>query len=174
MSISDEIIKLRKKSGLTQEAFSEKIGVSRQAVAKWESGDTLPEIEKLILISDLFRVTLDSLIRGEQLCSLSQDDQAEDFKSSPLDEIKAFLCKAKKLTYAANGAEMKSSRLESKEALGSVSEDFPYRGPKLFINGDYTFHCKVEGEFDWFNGEEEIFYQKEKIYECLFHGGYVK
>lgn len=38
-------------------------------------------------------------------------------------------------------------------------------------NGDYTYHCKVEGEFVWFQGYEEIFYQKEKIYECYFHGG---
>lgn len=60
-----------------------------------------------------------------------------------------------------------------KEALLSVSADAPYRGPKIFVKGDYHYHCKVEGEFVWFQGYEEIFYLKEKIYECYFHGGVI-
>ena len=39
-----------------------------------------------------------------------------------------------------------------KEALLSVSADTPYRGPKIFVKGDYHYHCKVEGEFVWFQG----------------------
>lgn len=58
-----------------------------------------------------------------------------------------------------------------KEALKRGTKEMPYRGPAIYQNGDYTYHCKVEGEFVWFQGYEEIFYQKEKIYECYFHGG---
>ena len=61
-----------------------------------------------------------------------------------------------------------------KEALHHVMADMPYRGPKIFTKGDYHYHCKVEGEFVWFQGYEEIFYLDEKIYECYFHGGVIR
>ena len=55
-----------------------------------------------------------------------------------------------------------------------MPEDKPYRGPAFYQNGEYSYHCKTDGEFVWFQGYEEIFYEKEKIYECYFHGGIVK
>lgn len=58
-----------------------------------------------------------------------------------------------------------------KEALMHVLEELPFRGPKIYTNGSYHYHCKVDGEFAWFQGYEEIFYMEEKIYECCFHGG---
>lgn len=61
-----------------------------------------------------------------------------------------------------------------KEVLAHVPYEKPYRGPAIYQNGDYSYHCKVEGEFIWYQGYEEIFYQKEKTYECYFHGGIIK
>lgn len=61
-----------------------------------------------------------------------------------------------------------------KEALLHVSEDMPYRGPAIYTKGDYHYHCKIEGEFIWYQGYEEIFYVDEKIYECYFHGGVIR
>jgi len=61
-----------------------------------------------------------------------------------------------------------------KEALSFVPEEKPFRGPAEHINGDYTYKCKVDGDFHWFNGIEEIFLNGVKIYECLFHGGDVQ
>ncbi len=55
---------LRTRFGLTQEDVAEKVGVSRQAVAKWEKGDTLPDIESCIRLADLYGVPLDGLVRG--------------------------------------------------------------------------------------------------------------
>ena len=61
-----------------------------------------------------------------------------------------------------------------KEALLHVPEDFPYRGPAHYENGDYTYTCSIEGEFDWFQGKESIAYQSRLIYECYFHGGMIR
>ena len=56
--VSEKIYTLRRKSGLSQEQLAEKIGVSRQAISKWEGGLSVPESEKLIAISEYFNVTL--------------------------------------------------------------------------------------------------------------------
>ncbi|HKL79012.1 MAG TPA: DUF5680 domain-containing protein [Mobilitalea sp.] len=61
-----------------------------------------------------------------------------------------------------------------KKALSVPSVDQPYRGPKIFRDGQYSYHCKVDGDFEWYQGYEEIFYDSIKIYECYFHGGIVK
>ncbi len=58
-----------------------------------------------------------------------------------------------------------------KEALLLVSTSYPYTGPLVYDNGMYKYHCIVNGDFNWFDGYEEIFYEEEKIYECRFHGG---
>ena len=57
----DNLVQLRKMKRLTQEDIAEKIGVSRQAVAKWESGETVPDLEKCRLMAELFEVSLDDL-----------------------------------------------------------------------------------------------------------------
>lgn len=54
----------RKKNGYTQEQIAERIGVSRQAVAKWEKGEALPDIENIVALADIYGVTIDSLVRN--------------------------------------------------------------------------------------------------------------
>lgn len=61
-----------------------------------------------------------------------------------------------------------------KESLLLVPEEFPYRGPLKYTNGDYTYTCNVKGDFHWFYGYEEIHHANVKVYECAFHGGDVK
>ena len=63
--LSERIYKFRRKSGLSQEQLAEKIGVSRQAISKWESGTSTPELEKLLALSDCFSITLDELVKDE-------------------------------------------------------------------------------------------------------------
>lgn len=58
-----------------------------------------------------------------------------------------------------------------KEALLLVPKEIPYRGPSEYVNNGFTYRCAVEGDFDWFSGQEEIFKDELKIYECTFHGG---
>ena len=61
-----------------------------------------------------------------------------------------------------------------KEVLMQVPANLPFRGPEIYTKGNYHYHCKVDGEFVWFQGYEEIFYRDEKIYECYFHGGTIR
>lgn len=56
---------LRKRDKITQEELAERIGVSRQSVSKWETGEAYPETDKLILLCDLFAVSLDALLRTD-------------------------------------------------------------------------------------------------------------
>ncbi|WP_453991548.1 helix-turn-helix transcriptional regulator [Bacillus nitroreducens] len=60
--INMNLKELRKAHRFTQEEVAEKINVSRQAVAKWESGETVPDINNCIALSQLYRVTLDDLV----------------------------------------------------------------------------------------------------------------
>lgn len=64
MNIADRIQFLRKSKGISQEELADKIGVSRQAVSKWESEQSIPDIEKIIRMSDFFDVTTDYLLKG--------------------------------------------------------------------------------------------------------------
>ena len=66
--VSEKIYTLRRKSGLSQEQLAEIIGVSRQAISKWEGGLSVPESEKLIAISEYFNVTLDYLLKENADC----------------------------------------------------------------------------------------------------------
>ncbi|MCK9524457.1 MAG: helix-turn-helix domain-containing protein [Limnochordia bacterium] len=64
MSVAERIQNLRKTNGLSQEALADNMGVSRQAVSKWESQQSLPDLDKIILLSEIFCVTTDYLLRG--------------------------------------------------------------------------------------------------------------
>lgn len=66
---------MRTRKGLTQEEVAEKVGVSRQAVAKWEKGETMPDVESCICMADLYGVPLDVLARG-----LKAEDVTEEGK----------------------------------------------------------------------------------------------
>ena len=63
--LKENLIMLRNMHGISQEDLSEKIGISRQAYAKWESGATVPDIEKCKRLADYYGVTVDSLLKTE-------------------------------------------------------------------------------------------------------------
>ena len=68
--LKDNIVMLRKINGYSQEEVAEKIGISRQAYAKWEKGTTIPDVEKCALLAELYETTIDSLIRTETVDSI--------------------------------------------------------------------------------------------------------
>lgn len=63
MHLQETIYRLRKERGLSQEQLAQALGVSRQAVSKWESGGAIPDVEKIVLLSELFCVTTDELLK---------------------------------------------------------------------------------------------------------------
>lgn len=65
MTFSEKFLSFRKKSGLSQEELAEKLGVSRQAVSRWESGAAMPDSPNLLQISNLFGVSADYLLHDE-------------------------------------------------------------------------------------------------------------
>lgn len=65
MLLSEKIAIIRKMNNMTQEQFAEKLSISRQAVSKWEKGDSIPDIQILIKIADYYNITLDHLIRDK-------------------------------------------------------------------------------------------------------------
>jgi transcriptional regulator with XRE-family HTH domain len=64
MNIADRIQHLRKTRGISQEELADKVGVSRQAVSKWESEQSIPDLDKVIIMSDFFEVTTDYILKG--------------------------------------------------------------------------------------------------------------
>lgn len=223
MGFSENLVLLRKNKGLSQEELAEHINVSRQAIGKWEKGTAFPDIQNLICLCDLLEVTIDKMVREESNCNSIISKQQD----TPKEKLIKFLVSAKINTYAAHGAEVKSSRRNShdleyvennmyyydtylggerftgeeavwindnpvwsmnysgrvigdnfngdflKEALMEVPMNKPFRGPEFYQKGDYSYHCKINGDFEWFQGYEEIIYNSKVIYECFFHGGIV-
>ena len=66
MEFREQLMELRKQRGWSQEQLGAKIGVTRQTVSKWETGDTTPELAKLIELSSLFEISVDRLIGIEE------------------------------------------------------------------------------------------------------------
>lgn len=225
MNFNEILQQLRHRHQLSQEDLAERLHVSRQAVAKWETGRTLPDLTNLIVLSDLFNVSLDRLLKGQE-ATCSKNILVTKGKLN--DVVLSFLFKAKLNTYAACAAEdLNSCRPNSHDLsynegdlcyidtyLGSEKfsgqegiwrEDVPIwtmnyvgrvmeegfrgeflktalkvgvqqnvvRGPELYHEGDYTYHCEYNGDIEWFRGTEVIYYLNQKVYECYFHGGII-
>lgn len=77
MILADKLIELRKKNGWSQEELAGQLGVSRQAVSKWESGASIPDLDKIIRLSGIFGVSTDYLLKDEIERSEPQCDEPE-------------------------------------------------------------------------------------------------
>ncbi|MDE5939757.1 MAG: helix-turn-helix domain-containing protein [Lachnospiraceae bacterium] len=71
MDFSEKLLTLRKARDLTQEELAEKLNVSRQSVSKWESGQAVPELDKIVALSTVFDVTTDYLLKSSEIDDLS-------------------------------------------------------------------------------------------------------
>ena len=151
MNFSEKLQILRKNKGLTQEALADKLNVSRQAVAKWESGQAYPDISNLIQISDLMSVTVDYLVRDQQ-CMMNVTGATD---KTDLDELITFRLEANVNTYAAFMNETGSTRLDS--------HDFRY------TNGDYTYHDTYVGG-EQFAGEDAVWKNNTALYAMNYMG----
>ena len=150
MNFSQKLQLLRKNKGCTQDELAGKLDVSRQAVAKWESGQVYPDISNLIQISKLFNVTVDYLVKDQECIVSCSDD-----KMSDIDRLVEFRLEANINTYAACMNETDSTRLNS--------HDFTYS------NGPYTYHDTYVGG-EQFAGEEAIWYEDRSQYAMNYIG----
>lgn len=96
MIFADKLIRLRKKMGLSQEELAFKMNVSRQAVSKWESTQSIPDLDNVLQLSALFNVSTDFLLKDELE---SEDAVSEEslVRVLLLDEVKEYLAHAKKV-----------------------------------------------------------------------------
>ena len=100
MILADKIIKLRKKEGWSQEELAEKMDVSRQSVSKWEGAQSIPELEKILQLSNLFGVTTDYLLKDEiEEEEFSQEATNSDIKKITLEEANAYLEERKRSSF---------------------------------------------------------------------------
>lgn len=67
MKFNEKLIQLRKEKKLSQEALGEKLNVARQTVSKWELGETTPEMDKLVKMSEIFEISLDNLMKDAEV-----------------------------------------------------------------------------------------------------------
>ncbi len=78
MSFGEKLQTIRKKNQLSQEGLAEMLGVSRQAVSKWELGEAYPEVDKLLLLSKKLNISIDSLLGGENATAISGEGKLSD------------------------------------------------------------------------------------------------
>ncbi len=90
MRIGERIHNLRKAKGVSQEQLADMAGVSRQAVSKWESEQSIPDIEKIILLSDYFEVTTDYLLKGTEPVEKAAEEMKEVKEAEPKLDAKLF------------------------------------------------------------------------------------
>ena len=83
MHLAEKILQCRKKAGLSQEALAERIGVSRQAVSKWETGEAMPELSTVVALAKEFGVTTDWLLSDEEEIPAAETPKTEEPKTEP-------------------------------------------------------------------------------------------
>lgn len=165
MDLKEILQRIRKERKLSQEEVAEKIGVSRQAVAKWESGIAYPDLDNLICLSEIFCVTTDYLLKKDRDCSIENPKKASVVPG----ELAKFLVEAKQNTYAAKA-------LKEEKSIRPSSNDYWYRKDDLSYLDSY-----VGGEC--FTGEEVVYRQDIPTWAMnysgrrlsdLFHGDFLK
>ena len=94
MILADKIMALRKKCGWSQEDLADQLGISRQSVSKWESGMSIPDLEKIVKMSSLFGVSTDYLLKDEiegELPSETMETDDNTLRSVSLEEANTYM-----------------------------------------------------------------------------------
>ena len=82
IEIANRLVKLRKENNLSQEALANKLGISRQAVSKWERAEASPDTDNLIMLAKIYHMSLDDLLKTDQdefeSAKLNQDDTVKE------------------------------------------------------------------------------------------------
>lgn len=125
MTFAEKLKTIRRQSGLSQEKLAEKLGVSRQAVTKWETDTGIPDIENIMAISSLFHISIDELLSNEAGAKRTDDFLFESVTEYDIDEPKHYDMKfggAKKLILSGYEGEKIRVRLAS-NTLSTLQSD---------------------------------------------------
>lgn len=144
---------IRKEAGISQEKVAERLNVSRQAVAKWEAGLTVPDVDNLIQISGLFQVSLDYLVKETTY------RQIEGVLKNDNSEIIDFIVEAKKGTYA-SAANFDATLVDSSRM---ASKDLAYE------KGDFKYLDTYVGS-SRFSGSEVVYHKKKPVWSMNYNG----
>lgn len=126
MTFAEKLKSIRKQAGMSQEQLAEKIGVSRQAVTKWETDAGIPDIENMMAISALFNISIDELLSNEKGAKKPTDYLFESVTEYDMDEPKRYDMKfggAKQFTLSGYEGEKIRVRLVS-NTLSTIQNDF--------------------------------------------------
>ena len=155
MTFAERLKTYRTQSGISQEKLAEKIGVSRQAITKWETDRGMPDIENLTAIARLFGVTLDRLVTGEKTVQNSNDFIYESRTEYDISGKKRYDIKigsAKQIGISAHDGEKLTVRLAS-DLIYDLQRDLKIRiddirgrlDVNLLLSGDMTkTRCKED------------------------------
>lgn len=126
MTFAEKLKSIRKQAGMSQEQLAEKIGVSRQAVTKWETDAGIPDIENLMAISVLFDISIDELLSNEREAKKTAEYLFESVTEYDIDEPKRYDMKfggAKQFVLSGCNGEKIRVRLAS-NTLSTLQNDF--------------------------------------------------
>lgn len=87
MNFNDRLADLRRRKGLSQEQLGYELGVSRQTVSKWELGQSYPDFQKLVLLSDYYEMSLDELVKGVDVGDVRALNESEKQISSIYSDV---------------------------------------------------------------------------------------
>ena len=90
MTFAEKLKSIRKKAGMSQEKLAEKIGVSRQAITKWETDAGIPDIDNMMALSSLFNISLDELFFNEKTEKKQTDYLYESVTEYDIDNTKRY------------------------------------------------------------------------------------
>lgn len=93
MRLEDKLQLVRKRNGYSQEKLADKIGIARQTISKWENGQAIPELNGLILLSELYGVTIDRIVKDDDECNILLCKNTD----IDLNKVISFLIRAKKI-----------------------------------------------------------------------------
>lgn len=129
MTFAEKLKSIRKQAGMSQEQLAEKLGVSRQAVTKWETDAGIPDIENIMAISALFDISIDELLSNEKGTKKAADYLFESITEYDIDEPKRYDMKfggAKRFVLSGYEGEKIRVRLAS-NTLSTLQNDFKVR-----------------------------------------------
>ena len=97
MKFNEKLLEIRKKQGLTQEELGMELQVSRQTISKWESGQSYPDFQRLVMLSDYFNMTLDELVKGIDVQDVREKNMTDEKVASIYMDVESGKATLKKI-----------------------------------------------------------------------------